>query len=206
MQQMSISTANPFLATIKSDIIDQMLDLIKRDNAGCNPKLIQGGTGPSLNISLKFQLGRRCDLYNVTETIIDLTDITTIDTLNNTILDISLNLDENCENKWRPVSNPVLINDCAVTIRFNNSIACSQIELLISELDAFSYEHEAGRAVFLAFFGHNSTRVTVCVDEYLKQMALVAGGCCSSDHLKIFYLVSMLLHVMIRHLVALLQV
>ena len=198
MQQLNASAV---LDGIKPEIVHHVMEVVKRDNAGCHPDLIQGGTGPSFNISLKFLLGRRCDLYNVTDTIIDITDITTIDTLNNTMLDFSLNLDESCESKWRPVGVffPGLSTDCNVIIRFDNDITCPQIELFLSDADAFSHEQEAKSSVFLKFFENlsaPSNSVHVCVDNYLKQMASVSDGC--NDIVNINLL---LLHFLVCHLV-----
>ena len=201
MQQMNVSA---ILDEIKPEIVHHVMEVVKRDTAGCNPNLIQGGTGLSFNISLKFELGRRCDLYSVTDTIIDITDITAIEGLNNTRLDISLNLDESCESKWRPVDIflPGLSDDCVVIIRFDNGISCPQIELFLSDAAAFSHGQEAKRTVFLKFFENlsaPSNSVYVCVDNYLKQMASVSDVSNSCNEIVNMNL--LLLYFLVCHLV-----
>ena len=196
IQQLNSSATSDVLDNMKNEIVNHILDLVNRINPGCNrkqvfnTKLSIDGTAPTLNVSLRVKLGPRCDVYNVTDMVIDLTGKTTLERLNNNTVDISLYLDK-CNEAF-----PVDL-DCRVTLRLDNNMTCSHIELFLSDVDEFSHKQQMERAVFLTFFDRTmalskTTAVNVCVENYLKQMIIASGGCSISDELKIFVLFSML--------------
>ena len=201
MQQMNYSALSDHLDYMKQDVVSDILELINMNNAGC---VIQSAiprnrnidrTGPTFNASFRMVLGPRCDLYNVTETVIDLTGKTTIDRLNSIRLDIPQDLD-GCFTPFR----------CILTLRLDNDMACPYIELFLSDAYAFSYEQQKERSVFLTFFDNGmkpgkTSAVKVCVENYLKKMNIASGGCSTSDDLKIFVLFSMLMNSLSHYII-----
>ena len=75
-------------------------------------------------------------------------------------------------------------------LRLDNDMVCPQIELFLSDVDAFPNEETKARSVFKSFFDDITTPsekpvVRVCVDEYLRTMSTVDGGCSTNDALRI---------------------
>ena len=99
MQEMNYSAFSDHLDDTTQDIVNDMWELVNRGNARCDIERAVSrnrnidGTGPTFNVSFSMALGSRCNLYNLTETVIDLTEETTIDHLNKTRKDISPNFD-----------------------------------------------------------------------------------------------------------------
>ena len=74
---MNYSAFSDHLDDMTQDIVNDMWELVNRGNARCDIERAVSrnrnidGTGPTFNVSFSMALGPRCNLYNLTETVID---------------------------------------------------------------------------------------------------------------------------------------
>ena len=187
MQHMDNDTLDHYLYDAMADVLIHTLKIAKWNETNCEVKSYIARTRnrdelyPAYNVSLSIGINGSCDLYDITENIMNYQlGGTTVKLVNDTILDLSIKINIKDKDDKEGFNTCWAYNRCFGVMRLDNVIVCPQIGLTFSDAERFSTEQRSERATFLSFFdskmtSNRMTTVWVCLEDYVRIMSTPNG-------------------------------
>ena len=186
MQGMDNDTLDHYLYDAMQEVLTHTLKIANWNETNCEVDTAyiaktrnKDELYPSYNVSLSIAITGSCDLYDITENIMNhQLGGTTVKLINDTIMDLNIKI--NVEDKNDKEGFNTCHYRCFEVMRLDSDIVCPQIELTFSDAERFSPEQKSERAAFLSFFDsemkpNRTVTVWVCLEDYVKIMSTSNG-------------------------------